>query len=549
MIPIARWAPSEGLVLEPNALEAAKETARNLALTAGPGAGKTEMLAQRADFLLRTATCRYPRRILAISFKVDAAQNLRARVRRRCGPDLAARLDSYTFHAFAKRLIDQFRPALKGANALDPDYSIGQRRVQRTSITFADMVPLAQMIIENSRIARNAVRQTYSHVFLDEFQDCTADQYALITACFGGSKCLLTAVGDTKQSIMGWAGALEGIFQTFADDFAAHPLNLYQNFRSAPTLRRIQNAMVRVMDPPAALDDADIVGDEGAIAILNFADDEEEADGIAARVQQLADNDGVSLSEIAILVSKQQQLYCQKLIAAFDAHGIAYREEDSTQNLASEPAARLIVDFLLVTSSPRQPGAHRRLLDLVVFNQGVDEEREYQLRSKWNRLLGETRKAIATGKINLAHKPDLEKLVETLLDAVGSEDIVAMSSAYAQGDMLATCIVETVDRAHELLSGGADPATALSSFSGDRAVRIMSIHKSKGLEFDTVFLLGVEEETFWGKQADERSAFFVGISRAKLRLFLTVCERRCRPTGARRWTVPRRPHEEFLSYV
>lgn len=275
----------------------------------------------------------------------------------------------------------------------------------------------------------------------------------------------------------------------------------------------------------------------------------DEADGIAARVQELADNDGVSLSEIAILVSKQQQLYCQKLIAAFDARGVAYREEDVTQNLASEPAARLIVDFLLVTSSPRQPAAHRRLLDLIVFNQGLDEEREYQLRSKWNRLLGETRKAIATCTIDLSHKPDLEKLVETLLDAVGSEAIVAMSSAYAQGDMLATCIVETVNRAHELLSGGADPATALSSFSGDRAVRIMSIHKSKGLEFDTVFMLGVEEETFWGKQADERSAFFVGISRAKLRLFLTVCEERSRPAGAGRWTVARRPHEEFLSYV
>ena len=61
MIPIARWAPSDGLVLEPNALDAAKETARNLALTAGPGAGKTEMLAQRADFLLRTARPGSPR--------------------------------------------------------------------------------------------------------------------------------------------------------------------------------------------------------------------------------------------------------------------------------------------------------------------------------------------------------------------------------------------------------------------------------------------------------------------------------------------------------
>lgn len=76
MIAVDAWLPSDGLTLEPNALLAAKEQARCLALTAGPGAGKTEMLAQRADFLLRTGTCRYPKRILAISFKVDASKKL-----------------------------------------------------------------------------------------------------------------------------------------------------------------------------------------------------------------------------------------------------------------------------------------------------------------------------------------------------------------------------------------------------------------------------------------------------------------------------------------
>jgi superfamily I DNA/RNA helicase len=57
------WTPEDGLTLETNALRTAWERTRSLALTAGPGAGKTEMLAQRADFLLRTTTCRYPRRI------------------------------------------------------------------------------------------------------------------------------------------------------------------------------------------------------------------------------------------------------------------------------------------------------------------------------------------------------------------------------------------------------------------------------------------------------------------------------------------------------
>jgi superfamily I DNA/RNA helicase len=77
----------------------------------------------------------------------------------------------------------------------------------------------------------------------------------------------------------------------------------------------------------------------------------------------------------------------------------------------------------------------------------------------------------------------------------------------------------------------------------------MSIHKSKGLEFDTVVIQGVETQTFWGEEEAERSAFFVGISRAKRRLVLTVCERRERPDGARRWDIARTEHDEFVGYA
>lgn len=155
------WLPADGLTLEPNAFRAASEQHQNLALTAGPGAGKTEMLAQRADFLLRTNTCPYPKRILAISFKVDASVNLKERVQNRCGDYLAARFDSYTFHGFAKRIIDKFRIVLTGDNQLDADYDIGERKVYLRQITFNDLIPLAIEILENSVIARNALRQTY----------------------------------------------------------------------------------------------------------------------------------------------------------------------------------------------------------------------------------------------------------------------------------------------------------------------------------------------------------------------------------------------------
>lgn len=549
MIRVEHWSPADGLSLEPNALAAAKEIDSNLALTAGPGAGKTEMLAQRADFLLRTGACRYPKRILAISFKVDASQNLKARVRKRCGPELEARFDSHTFHAFAKRIIDRFRPVLTGQDALDPDYSVGPNRIQRRSITFNDMVPLAVQIVESSQIARNAIRQTYSHVFLDEFQDCTNAQYELIKVCFQDTPVRLTAVGDTKQRIMGWAGALEGIFESFAEDFDAHPLNLYQNFRSEPRLRRMQNAMVRVMDPPAALDDADLPGDEGEIEILRFDDDDDEAEALAESVRGWIDDEGVNPSEIAVLVSKQQNLYCQKLRVALDAKGVPYRDEDATQNLASEPVANLIVDFLLVAAGHRQPGPFQRLLDLVVFGRGLDQENEYRARSRWNRYVENVKKRLAAEEADLADLVDLRCIVSELLDIVGRDAVVGLSSEYARGDYLQQQIDATTERAHTLLSEGEDPVTALGSFSGDRAVKIMSIHKSKGLEFDTVVVLGVESQTFWGDQDAERSAYFVGISRAKRRLYLTVCEEREQPDGARYWKVARTEQDEFVGYA
>lgn len=549
MISVTQWSPADGLSLEPNALAAAREIDRNLALTAGPGAGKTEMLAQRADFLLRTGECRYPKRILAISFKVDASQNLNTRVRKRCGPELAARFDSHTFHAFAKRIIDRFRLVLTGQDALDPDYAIGPHRIQRRSITFKDMVPLAVEIVESSQIARNAIRQTYSHVFLDEFQDCTGVQYQLIKTCFQGTSARLTAVGDTKQRIMGWAGALEGIFETYAEDFDASPLNLYQNFRSEPRLRRMQNAMVRVMDAPAALNDDDLPGEAGEIQVLRFDDDDEEANALADAVRSWIEVEDIEPSDIAVLVSKQQNLYCQKLRAALEVRGVPFRDEDEVQNLASEPVANLIVDFFLVAAGQRQPAPYRRLLDLVVFGRGLDPEREYQARSRWDRFVAGVRRRIAIGETDLSVLEDLQAVGNELLEIVGRDAVVGLSPAYAQGDYLQQQIEATIGRAHALLSRSEDSAAALASFSGDRAVRIMSIHKSKGLEFDSVVVLGVEQQTFWGDAEAERSVFFVGISRAKRRLFLSVCEEREPPGGAKYWTVARTEHEEFVGYA
>jgi superfamily I DNA/RNA helicase len=549
MIKQDKWRPAGGLRLEPNALTAATETQRSMALTAGPGAGKTEMLAQRADFLLRTGVCRYPQRILAISFKVDASRNLKGRVRERCGMELAARLDSYTFHAFAKHIIDRFRPVLTGQDALNPDYTLGSVRVQLRQITFDDLVPLALQILTDSEVARNAVRQTYSHVFLDEFQDCTDVQYQLVRTIFRGTDVQLTAVGDTKQRIMGWAGALEGVFQTFAQDFDARSLNLYQNFRSQPRLRRMQNATVKVMDPQAAVPDAELGGDGGSVEILEFEDSHAEAEELADTIQGWIEHDDLAPSEIAVLVSKQPELYANQLMDELVERGVPFRDEKNLQDLSAEPATRLLVDFLTVVVGDRAPDAFNRLMN-VLLTPGLDEEATYEVRARWNRFIDAVRQQIQVGSLDPSSGAALRKIADELFDLVGREFLTALSADYEHGNRLPEIIDQTFVRIAELLQLYDDPVQALSRFSEDSAVRIMTIHKSKGLEFDTVVMLGIEKQTFWGKREDERSAFFVGISRAKRRLYLTVAEHRERPEGHKgRWDENRTPDREFLSYV
>ncbi|WP_245965984.1 ATP-dependent helicase [Pseudorhodoferax soli] len=533
------------MTLEPNALRAVKETDRCLALTAGPGAGKTEMLAQRADFLLRTGACRYPQRILAISFKVDASRNLKERARERCGPDLVGRLDSHTFHAFAKRVIDRFRTVLTGTDALDADYRIGTPRIARRQILYEDLVPLAVQILTNCVVARNAIRQTYDHVFLDEFQDCTGQQYQLVRLAFRGTGAQLTAVGDTKQRIMGWAGALEGVFKTFAQDFDAGHLHLYQNFRSLPRLRRMQNAMVKVMDPQAAVSDATLIGNSGEVTVAPYADSQREAEGLAEKIRVWTDEEGVAASEIAVLISKQPELYADRLMAELARRGIAFRNEQVLQDLCAEPASRLVVDYLAVVMGNREPDAYSRLMG-VLLSTGHEEGAAYAVHARWHRFIDEARERARRSRLNAAA---MRETAVAFLTLMGRDALAALSADYEQGARLEEVIALTFDRIDELIRLGNDPLQAVSRFSEDSAVRIMTIHKSKGLEFDTVVMLGVEAQTYWSNVASERSAYFVGISRAKRRLLLTVSGRRHRPAGANRWDEARTPHAEFLDYA
>lgn len=542
MIAVDQWTPADDLNLEPGAFAAATSTAGNLLVTAGPGAGKTELLAQRADFLLRTGVCRYPRRILAISFKVDAAKNLKDRVQRRCPPALAARTDSFTFHAFAKRIIDIFRPVLTGDDSLVADYEVVESRpIPHRQIDFRQMAPLATTILRNSRIARTAVASTYQFVFLDEFQDCTPDQYALIRAAFHGSGAQLTAVGDAKQRIMGFAGADEGIFDVYEEDFAARHLMLYQNRRSDPVLRRMQNRMVRALQPDAAVPEDEIVGGDGVIDVCHYDDEQAEARDVADRIQSWLEQ-GVSGEEIAVLSAIQPHLYTVRLQRELRARRIPFRSENELQDLASEPVCALLADLLCVVYDENRPIAYARLMESALgwSERGSDDGRRYL---KLRVFLAECRRDVAGGDV------DIEDVIGRFRQVVTDDVLIGLSPAYQQGDRMEEQITRFVNELGRLTDVTGDVVGALREFLGEGALRILTVHKAKGLEFDAVVILAVEHEMYFD-EANAPLTFFVAASRARHALLLTSCDQRTMPAGApARWSVDRRPHREFLEYA
>lgn len=549
MIQPEDWTPVGGLDLEPNALKAVREINANVVVTAGPGAGKTELLAQRADFLFRTGASPYPKRILAISFKVDAARNLQSRVRLRSGSQYAARFDSFTFHAFAKRLIDNYRPALTGQNALNPDYRIEARtRIQNQQITFDDLVPLALEILEKNDYARGGLRQTYSHVFMDEFQDATTAQYAFLKEAFAGTGVQLIGVGDTKQRIMGFADALEGVMATFADDFDATALQLYQNFRSKPRLRRMQNRMILEMDPSAASPDEDLEGEEGILKVLRFDTDEEESAAVTEMIGEWLD-EGVPPGEITVLARQQPHLITGVLGEHLTAAGIPYRNEQQSQDLTAEPAAALIFNFLRVVTDDGRPEAYSELVRVVT--RGGIEEADSVLDSKLRTILREARQTVRATGFDASDYASWKPLINSFLKFVTRPALNALSPSYQQGSRLKDVIKEAAGAFKRELAVDGEPVAALDRLSEQDAVRVLTVHKCKGMEFEKVIVFGVEPQFFWGKKdADVKAEFFVAISRAKDELVLTTARHRTKPDGANAyWREDSPPHEELLGYA
>ena len=563
MIPQEDWKPADGLELEPNADKAVRSS-KNMVVSAGPGAGKTELLAQRADFLFRTGGCRYPQRILAISFKVDAARNLDERVRKRSGGKYAERFDSMTFDAFSKMIVDNYKAILPKEYQLNDHYEIDtdlknyELCAERTN--YHQLRERAIKILESSSsYALWSLRQTYSHVFIDEFQDTTKMQYDLVYKIFKESNSVVTAVGDEKQKIMVWAGALKGIIDKFQIDFRANKISLYQNFRSLPKLQRIQQNISRVLDPNSASTANTAAGTGGALRVQSYGSDIEEAEAISEMIQKWIES-GTSPDEIAVLVRQQSELITIPLVEKLQERNILYCDASKMESLLKEPIAVVAFNFLRLVVGPPNSEAYIVLKQFAEHVSATDMIAQ-KTTNGLNKLIDSAGKYISSEEFESSNVDAWKFLFDKLWTLFPDSLFQSISDNYQKEDYIRKCKEKVCELFFEELQVDGEPSKALSRLSGEGAVKILTIHKSKGLEFEKVILLGVENQLFWSKSNDfvegtnipkeVLHTFFVAVSRAKHELVLTSVQIRNRPRGfkGRRWDDKRTSYAGLLHFV
>ncbi len=592
----SEWVPKGVAELEPKADEAVRDIVSAL-VVAGPGAGKSELLAQRASYLLETRLCPAPRSILAISFKRDAAVNLRERVALRCGASLARRFSSFTFDAFAKSLVDRFRMGIPEAfrptadyaidfpsfrasalrervNALaDPEtgysmeqlqgedseeffktYIVGQSLAisleadappeakaqavffkhalhsgQRSAVNFPMLGCLAELMMRTNPPIRDALRATYPFVFLDEFQDTTGVQYRLLHTAFHGSEAVLTGVGDHKQRIMLWAGAFEGVFDVFRREFKARSRDLEMNYRSAPRLVSIQHHLIESLDPgssmPLAADDG--ADGEGECRLLVFKNDSREAAFLADEIARWIQNEALNPTDICILVRKLADSFSAKLRAALDQRGVQSRVEDARQNLLAEPVTRVTCAFLRLASQQRDPESWKAVIDELLRSRGLveDDDAARSLDREVFSMVAKLRVSFAAA----ANVADVVAIIRSVIDFLGESTFRRLHPQYSQGNFFDEVIEECATTLAEARASHGDWIEALDDFLGNDCIPIMTIAKSKGLEFHTVIVLGLEDYAFHHRKNlldEDECNFFVAFSRAKKRVIFTFAGQR-----------------------
>ncbi len=543
--------------LDPSQTVAAKSNAAVQLTLAGPGSGKTSTLTGRFFHLVRQGVD--PGRILAVTFTRKAADEMRQRIATLLGLEDAARLEVMTFHAFAYRLLRR-NPSLAGLNERFVLWNDAEQRRVFTSrrmfwnedddildiiggakerlldarafaaaidqsddvmveaaryfevyeealraagaIDFADMVPLVANAMARDEAYYRAIAGAYDHVLVDEYQDVNPGQLKLLDH-FVRARVALWAVGDDDQTLYSFrASDVRHIieFKRRHPDSAVHVLD--RNYRAAAGLVGAARRLIRNNKARVDKDYAPVTGTPGEVVIRGYADPDIEARQVALAIQQLI-KAGTSLGSIAVLyrtgaIGLPFQSILKEMGLPFEVRGGG--------DLWQSVPARLVVGALMYLCD----GDSSEALSRIGSNKRGEIVREQ---------LDQVARAIA-GSFT-AGIPHVQRIVGSAVPSRASE------REKAEWQAIVDAVIELARGSaslHQLESRIVEQSRALRNPPED-AVVLSTVHSAKGLEWDTVFLAGLEDGVLPHINAEdleeERRIAYVGITRARLRLGLT----------------------------
>jgi DNA helicase II / ATP-dependent DNA helicase PcrA len=497
-----------------------------LLIVAGPGTGKTRTLTHRIAYLCAELGV-FPHRCLAITFTRRAAEELRERLDGLLG-ERAEDITVGTFHSVgltilkenakaaglpAKwRIADDVERAAAREQAGDDAAAYVKLLRQQDLVDLDDLITLPVQLLRDEPALVDKYRRQWQWIFVDEYQDVDETQYELLRLLSpaDGNLC---AIGDPDQAIYSFRGADVAYFLRFNSDFVdARLVRLTRNYRSsAPILAAAVQAIApstlvngRRLDPARLDPEAPLVGRYFAGSVAD------EADFVVRTVDELVGG----LSHRSLDSGRIDSRAVAPGTLSFSDMAVLYRTDAQ-----SGP----IVEALSRAGVPVQKRSHNRLRDRAAV-QVIARE----LRHEGG--LGGSLPA----RVKLTAQVLAQRYAAPTLDA----EQLAPEDIWAAADLLlplAQRIGDDLPRFLQEIAMGAE-VDALDPRA--EAVNLLTLHAAKGLEFPVVFLVGCEDGLLplrWpgstpgeAETAEERRLFFVGLTRAQDRLYLTHAARRFR---------------------
>jgi DNA helicase-2/ATP-dependent DNA helicase PcrA len=500
-------------------------------------------------------------RALDLPEKVNPPRRLLSRIsaRKNSGRDPEDVADDSVAAQTLARVYERYRETLKAANAVD----------------FDDLLLRAAAMLAENETVREAYRRRFRYVMVDEYQDTNRTQYEIIRHLVGAQG-NVTVVGDEDQSIYSWRGADIQNILDFEHDFpGARVLRLEENYRSSQGILDAASALVAHNQKRKGKTLRAVKATGEPVRLHQAGDEYQEAQWVVGRISSLR-----SRGRAAILFRMNAQ--SRLLEEALLRHGLPYVVVGGVGFYERKEVKDLLA-YLRLIRNPADPIALRRVLNVPPRGIGARTVEEVERAaaerniSSWDALSAVDQEALLPARATLplrrfremierlrgeAEGLGIKDLLSRILEVTGYAAALAQEDSQESQDRLenlaellsAAADYETRDEA-PTLAGFLDQVSLLADtdqIRDDAPVTLMTLHSAKGLEFESVFLVGLEEglsphtRSLSKPEAleEERRLLYVGMTRAMERLHLSWASSR-QVFGQRRVSEPSR----FLTEV